>query len=89
MTAQIIRFPAPPVEVIDPDSLPPTAAELAAAPTLEGWFRKPIGGGLFRLFGRIDGRPWGTKVVMNIDVDGGWVRVIGGFYRLGEPCRGL
>jgi hypothetical protein len=63
MTAQIIVFPSPPVEVIDTDSLPPSAAELAMALTLECWFRKPIGGGLFRLFGRIDGRPWGTKVV--------------------------
>lgn len=85
MSATIIKFPIQGGPLED-DMLVPSAEDLDQAPILEGWFRKPIGGGYYRLFGWIDGSVTMTSAVKAMVIDNGWVRVVGKFYRLGRVC---
>lgn len=85
MSATIIKFPMQ-GGPLDDEMLVPSAEDLDRAPLLEGRFRKPIGSGYYQLFEWVDGSSTMTSTVMAIDLDDGWVRVIGRWYRLGRVC---
>ncbi len=73
------------------DGTAPTAADLEAAPVIEGWTRSMLI--LPCLVGRVTGHPeigsgrvTRTSDVWHSDPLGGWVRTLSRFYRLGRPA---
>ncbi len=86
MTATIIRFPLPGQASVADDELIPSPKQLDVAPIMEEWFRKRSSEGHYQLFDWVDGSSTMTSTVMAIDLDDGWVRLVGLWCRLGRVC---